>query len=79
MDGGWASWEEWTDCSVECDSGSRTRVRECDNPAPQNGGRTCDGDDEEIEGCNEHECPSEPSYAFYHYWYIFSCPKNYLI
>ena len=44
MDGGWGSWI-FLECTAtgSCGLGTRTRVRGCDNPAPQNGGKPCPG------------------------------------
>ena len=33
------------------------RTRECDSPAPANGGETCPGDRSQSEGCNKDPCP----------------------
>ena len=49
-------------CSVTCGSGQRTRTRECKNPEPQNGGKTCEeqglGNAQLTEECTEHPCPA---------------------
>ncbi|XP_065917223.1 uncharacterized protein [Dysidea avara] len=44
VDGGWGSWI-FLECTAtgSCGLGTRTRVRGCDNPAPQNGGKPCPG------------------------------------
>ena len=44
-------------CSAECGGGEQTRERECNNPAPENGGADCEGDSSETQSCNEHPCP----------------------
>ena len=60
VDGSWGSWGAWGSCSVNCGPGRRTKERQCDNPAPKNGGKSCDSDgssDKESENCNSGDCP----------------------
>ncbi|XP_046898993.1 LOW QUALITY PROTEIN: A disintegrin and metalloproteinase with thrombospondin motifs 2-like [Hypomesus transpacificus] len=55
-DGSWSSWTKFGSCSRTCGGGVRFRTRQCDNPAPSNGGRTCFGNSYEFEMCNMEEC-----------------------
>ena len=57
IDGGWTDFGDWSDCSAECGGGSQERLRSCDNPAPENGGAECQGDDSESQDCNIQGCP----------------------
>ncbi|CAH2296429.1 complement component C6-like [Pelobates cultripes] len=41
VDGSWSCWSPWTSCDVSI---IRTRKRECNNPAPRNGGKACEGE-----------------------------------
>ncbi|XP_068740832.1 A disintegrin and metalloproteinase with thrombospondin motifs adt-1-like isoform X4 [Montipora capricornis] len=52
VDGGWSEWSGWTDCSVTCGNGTKSRARNCDNPAPIAGGRHCKGLSEDVKSCN---------------------------
>ncbi|KAM9349958.1 complement component C8 beta chain [Symphorus nematophorus] len=46
-DGSWSCWGAWSSCS----SGRMTRSRQCNNPAPRNGGMTCRGLQQESTEC----------------------------
>ena len=51
-------WGDWmyTDCSVSCGSGTRTKSR-IPKVSPEYGGIACDGPDSDEETCNVHNCP----------------------
>ena len=57
VNGGWSSWLEWSECSVSCEGGTKTRDRTCDNPAPDTGGAPCAGSNTETTNCNNKACP----------------------
>ena len=58
VDGGWGEWYAWSECSVACEKGEIRRLRICDNPAPQQGGK-CRGTNSETETCNGPSCPGK--------------------
>ena len=51
MDGNWGQWSEWASCSNGCGSGTTTRTRECNDPAPSNGGSDCTGSSTDSATC----------------------------
>ena len=55
--GGWTEFGDWSECSAECDGGSKTRSRTCTNPAPQHKGADCRGNESENRDCNTQDCP----------------------
>ena len=55
VDGQWGQWGRWGRCSRQC-GGSQTRVRLCDSPKQQNGGRACVGDQVDERTCNTASC-----------------------
>nr|XP_022294190.1 A disintegrin and metalloproteinase with thrombospondin motifs adt-1-like [Crassostrea virginica] len=58
VDGGWGSWGTWGACSATCgDLSVRKRVRNCDNPVPQYGGKNCQGHPYDLGMCNVTACP----------------------
>ena len=59
VDGKWAIWGKYSECSKTCGGGIRTRKRSCTNPPPENGGLKCPGPGEEEEVCNEDPCPGK--------------------
>ena len=56
VDGQWAEWDNWTECSVSCGNGTVQRRRACSDPLPDNGGLYCNGSDTEIEQCSLDPC-----------------------
>uniref|UniRef100_A0A671PK73 Uncharacterized protein n=1 Tax=Sinocyclocheilus anshuiensis TaxID=1608454 RepID=A0A671PK73_9TELE len=56
VDGSWGQWAPWLECSARCGGGVKIRTRECDNPAPQSGGRECVGSGRQQKACNTHSC-----------------------
>jgi len=68
VDGGFSLWSEWSGCSRSCGTGSRSQTRNCDNPAPVNGGQTCQGDYRATESCNTHFCPVDGGFGPWTVW-----------
>uniref|UniRef100_A0A8C0W0I5 Complement component C6 n=1 Tax=Castor canadensis TaxID=51338 RepID=A0A8C0W0I5_CASCN len=48
VDGNWGCWSSWSTCNAAY---KRSRTRECTNPAPQQGGRHCEGKQRQEEDC----------------------------
>lgn len=46
-DGRWSCWSSWSACRA----GTQERRRECNNPAPQNGGASCPGGKVQTRAC----------------------------
>ncbi|XP_073752777.1 complement component C8 alpha chain isoform X2 [Callorhinus ursinus] len=46
-DGRWSCWSSWSACRA----GTQERRRECNNPAPQNGGASCPGSKAQTRAC----------------------------
>ena len=59
VNGGFSKWGSWGECSVSCNTGTRTRTRKCTNPVPAHGGQDCSGlgDSEERGSCLLKHCP----------------------
>ena len=56
VDGVWAEWGAWTDCTVTCGGGINARRRTCTNPEPQHYGLACPGDSTSTKVCNTNSC-----------------------
>ena len=61
--GNWGMWGSWSGCLSECGDSTQLRTRNCDDPAPVNGGRTCsiamDGlGERESRACQNAPCPT---------------------
>ncbi|KAM5157512.1 SCO-spondin-like [Mantella aurantiaca] len=72
LDGGWGPWSLWSSCSSSCGDGIRSRRRECDSPAVQNGGRSCMGDEEQQRICREPVCPEPDPWSEWSPWSLCS-------
>lgn len=57
VDGVWSEWSVWSQCSETCGPGTQQRTRDCNNPAPSDGGKPCNGSHLESAECNLVSCP----------------------
>uniref|UniRef100_A0A8C5K7J5 Complement component C6 n=1 Tax=Jaculus jaculus TaxID=51337 RepID=A0A8C5K7J5_JACJA len=48
VDGSWGCWSPWSPCNAAY---KRSRSRKCNHPAPQHGGRRCEGEKQQEEDC----------------------------
>ncbi|KAG9267083.1 A disintegrin and metalloproteinase with thrombospondin motifs 7 [Astyanax mexicanus] len=63
VDGGWGPWSEWSPCTRTCGAGIQSAQRDCDSPAPKNGGRYCLGERLRYKVCKRKPCPlDQPSF-----------------
>ncbi|KAL3886510.1 hypothetical protein ACJMK2_026495 [Sinanodonta woodiana] len=58
-------WESWSHCF--CDTGTRTRHRQCNNPAPASGGSDCVGIRSEQSSCAD-QCPVDGNWGTWGIW-----------
>ncbi len=56
VNGGWSAWNDWSSCSRSCGTGSQSRWRSCDHPAPANGGSDCSGPSNQTDSCSMQAC-----------------------
>uniref|UniRef100_A0A3P9HD46 Complement factor properdin n=1 Tax=Oryzias latipes TaxID=8090 RepID=A0A3P9HD46_ORYLA len=66
--GAWSPWSPWSQCSLECDSGVKTRMRVCSSPAPQHGGNSCPGPHIQTKDCNSQPCSVEGQWSEWTPW-----------
>ncbi|XP_076594528.1 A disintegrin and metalloproteinase with thrombospondin motifs 7 [Chaetodon auriga] len=59
VNGGWASWSQWSACSRTCGAGVQSAHRECDNPVPKYRGKYCLGERRRYKICNITPCPHD--------------------
>nr|XP_043898188.1 A disintegrin and metalloproteinase with thrombospondin motifs 15-like [Solea senegalensis] len=57
VDGRWGKWGTFGFCSRTCGGGVQLSKRECNNPAPLNGGKYCQGVRVKYRSCNLNHCP----------------------
>ncbi|KAL9959837.1 hypothetical protein ACROYT_G033195 [Oculina patagonica] len=68
VDGNWGSWTAWSSCSKTCGSGTKSRTRKCDNPAPSGGGANCVGNPSETINCFARHCPIDGGWTQWSQW-----------
>ncbi|XP_052230978.1 A disintegrin and metalloproteinase with thrombospondin motifs adt-1-like isoform X2 [Dreissena polymorpha] len=68
VDGDWSEWIDWGPCDVSCNTGHHTRYRLCDNPAPENLGKYCEGPDNEVDQCYDKPCPIDGGFGAWMAW-----------
>ena len=56
LNGAFSLWTAWGSCSLTCGTGTQTRARSCNNPAPAHGGSNCTGSYSESQNCNTSPC-----------------------
>ncbi|XP_028404131.1 uncharacterized protein LOC114526809 [Dendronephthya gigantea] len=54
--GNWGLWSSWGTCSKTCDEGKHRRTRQCNRPAPSNGGKACIGASDDLSTCLGKRC-----------------------
>lgn len=74
--GNWGPWSGWTQCGPDCENGTQTRSRDCNNPPPYLGGDDCIGNATETRSCT-YLCPEGKPYSHIIAVLISSLPKKY--
>jgi len=70
VNGNWGAWSAWATCSKSCGTGSQTRTRLCNSPAPSNGGAACAGSASESQACNTQTCSTPGVLYIYQKHYL---------
>ncbi|XP_033761325.1 sushi, von Willebrand factor type A, EGF and pentraxin domain-containing protein 1-like [Pecten maximus] len=58
VNGNWADWGDYGQCSKSCNGGNQTRIRTCTNPSPGPDGADCLGSGQDQISCNTDPCPA---------------------
>ena len=69
----WSPWTPWSECSLTCGGGKRSKSRKCVLPEgqknPTNQKLVCPGNDQETENCNTNKCPGNR-------WFLLHLPND---
>ncbi|CAH1776208.1 unnamed protein product, partial [Owenia fusiformis] len=68
VNGDWANWSKWGNCSVTCAEGIRTRIRTCTHPPNLRGGTACEGEEMQTKPCSKPSCPVDGEYTQWSTW-----------
>ncbi|KAK3084929.1 hypothetical protein FSP39_021552 [Pinctada imbricata] len=63
IDGHWSAWLPWPKCPVTCGGGLITRLRYCNHPAPNYGGKYCVGNATMTMKCHTNNCPVDGGWS----------------
>ncbi|XP_067016400.1 SCO-spondin-like isoform X2 [Acropora muricata] len=74
INGRWALWAVWSDCSQTCGAATKTRKRTCTNPPPQHGGNSCKGPSVQTKNCSLSTCPAYVAWGPWSHW--ITCSKT---
>ena len=66
LDCAWEAWSEWFACSATCGGGERSQHRQ--KAMAMFGGAACEGSDENVEACNQQECPIDCQWSSWTQW-----------
>ncbi|GFS05101.1 SCO-spondin-like [Elysia marginata] len=66
IDGYYEDWSAWSQCSLTCGGGFRSRDRSC--VTPQHGGMDCQGASNETQDCNTQPCPVDGVFLAWSEW-----------
>ena len=72
-------WSVWSQCSVACGNGTRSRLRSCTSPTPRHGGEMCHGIRHMNETCINEACrESKLIYVMHVYIFTFTMKNLHL-
>lgn len=70
VDGGWSTWSPFGGCTKSCGTtpGRMERIRSCNNPEPEDGGKLCPGDTTDQRDCGVNPCAQDGKWSEWSEW-----------